>query len=154
MKGKLKNKLQDSKVWKWTKEKFPDIAGKGLELFGDLTGRESIENFGQWLQDKDIPQEEKKEIARLVNEEIKLLNEDRQSARNREIEIAKTKKSDWMMNATGLIGLGLLVFIVVCIVFIPRLENNEMLIHTLGIIEGVSISIFYYYFGYSKQKRD
>ncbi len=154
MKGKLKNKLQDSKVWKWTKEKFPDIAGKGLELFGDLTGRESVENFGQWLQDKDIPQEDKKEIARLVNEEIKLLNEDRQSARNREIEIAKTNKSDWMMNATGLIGLGLLVFIVVCIVFIPRLENNEMLIHTLGIIEGVSISIFYYYFGYSKQKRD
>ena len=154
MKGKLKNKLQDSKVWKWTKEKFPDIAGKGLELFGDLTGRESVENFGQWLQDKDLPEEDKKEIARLVNEEIKLLNEDRQSARNREIEIAKTKKSDWMMNVTGLIGLGLLVFIVVCIVFIPRLENNEMLIHTLGIIEGVSISIFYYYFGYSKQKRD
>ena len=72
MKGKLKNKLQDSKVWKWTKEKFPDIAGKGLELFGDLTGRESVENFGQWLQDKDIPEEDRKEAAQLTKIDLEV----------------------------------------------------------------------------------
>lgn len=72
MKGKLKNKLQDSKVWKWTKEKFPDIAGKGLELFGDLTGRESVENFGQWLQDIDIPEEDRKEAAQLTQIDLEV----------------------------------------------------------------------------------
>ena len=38
----MANKLKDSKLWVWAKDKFPDIAGKGLELFGDLTGRESV----------------------------------------------------------------------------------------------------------------
>jgi hypothetical protein len=45
-----KKKLKDSKLFKFAKEKLPDAIGKGLEIFGDLTGKESIENLGNWIQ--------------------------------------------------------------------------------------------------------
>jgi len=48
-------KLKDGKLFKLAKEKFPDILGKGIEIFGDLTGRESLENLGEWIQDKVNP---------------------------------------------------------------------------------------------------
>ena len=48
-------KLKDGKLFKLAKEKFPDILGKGIEIFGDLTGKESIENLGNWIQDKANP---------------------------------------------------------------------------------------------------
>jgi len=48
-------KLKDSKLFKLAKEKFPDTLGKGIEIFGDLTGRESLENLGEWIQDKVNP---------------------------------------------------------------------------------------------------
>ena len=43
-------KLRDGKLFKMAKEKFPDILGKGIEIFGDLTGKESIENLVEWIQ--------------------------------------------------------------------------------------------------------
>jgi len=48
-------KLKDSKLFKLAKEKFPDVLGKCIEIFGDLTGRESLENLGGWIQDKVNP---------------------------------------------------------------------------------------------------
>ena len=45
-----KKKLKDSKLFKFAKEKLPDAIGKGLEIFGDLTGKESLENLGNWIQ--------------------------------------------------------------------------------------------------------
>jgi hypothetical protein len=48
-------KLRDGKLFKMAKEKFPQILGKGIEIFGDLTGKESIENLGEWIQDKVNP---------------------------------------------------------------------------------------------------
>ena len=50
-----KGKLKDGKLFKLAKEKFPDILGKGIEIFGDLTGRDSLENLGEWIQDKVNP---------------------------------------------------------------------------------------------------
>ena len=47
---KDRKKLKDSKLFKFAKEKLPDAIGKGLEIFGDLTGKESIENLGNWIQ--------------------------------------------------------------------------------------------------------
>jgi len=47
---KDRKKLKDSKLFKFAKEKLPDAIGKGLEIFGDLTGKESLENLGNWIQ--------------------------------------------------------------------------------------------------------
>jgi hypothetical protein len=57
---------------------------------------------------------------------------DRESARNREIEIVKAGKFDYLFNLTGLIGLGVFVFIVYAIVYleIPK-ENKEIFIHLI-----------------------
>tara|TARA_R110002167_G_scaffold106599_6_gene273239 strand:- start:2926 stop:3405 length:480 start_codon:yes stop_codon:yes gene_type:complete len=50
MKEKERIKLKDSKLFKFAKEKLPNAIGKGLEIFGDLTGKDSIENLGNWIQ--------------------------------------------------------------------------------------------------------
>tara|TARA_R110002126_G_scaffold267008_2_gene410433 strand:- start:1738 stop:2214 length:477 start_codon:yes stop_codon:yes gene_type:complete len=50
MKDKERIKLKDSKLFKFAKEKLPNAIGKGLEIFGDLTGKDSIENLGNWIQ--------------------------------------------------------------------------------------------------------
>lgn len=60
-----KGKIKNSKVFKFIKDRFPDIAGKGLEVFGDLTGRESIESVGKWIQgEKELTAED---LAKLEN---------------------------------------------------------------------------------------
>ena len=53
--------------------------------------------------------------------------EDRNSARKREVEIVKTGATDWMMNVTGIIGLGSFIFLIYAIVFITVPEHNSEL---------------------------
>jgi hypothetical protein len=153
-----KQKLKDRPIFGWLKNKFPELAGKGLEVLGDLTGRESLEGLGKLIQGKeDMSPEDLQMFSAKMDFEYKCLElevKDRDSARNREIEIAKANKKDYMMKATGIIGLGLLVFVVISIVYKPSLQENKLLIHLLGIIEGVALSIFNYYFGSSKGSKD
>lgn len=153
-----KNKLKDSKLFKFAKEKLPDAVGKGLEIFGDLTGKESIENLGNWIQGQTtltpLEEIEFNKARELDLKELELYLTDVQNARDREIEIAKTGKKDPMMLITGLIGVLVFVFMVVAIVFKPELQDNKLLIHLLGMVEGVAITIFSYYYGSSKGSKD
>lgn len=153
-----KKKLKDRPVFKWLKEKFPDIVGNGLEVIGDLTGRESLESLGKLINGRDdISPDDMANYSLKMDYEYKQLElelQDRESARNREVEIAKTSKRDYMMTTSGIIGLGVFVFIVVAVVYKPELQDNKLLIHLMGMIEGVAISIFTYYFGSSKGSKD
>jgi hypothetical protein len=78
---------------------------------------------------------------------------DRDSARKREVGISETGRFDFMFNLTGIIGLGVFVFIVYAIVYldIPE-QNTEVWIHLIGISEGVVLSIFGYFFGSAVRK--
>jgi uncharacterized protein YqhQ len=79
--------------------------------------------------------------------------EDRDSARKREIEMAKAGGTDWMMVATGVTGLVSFIFSIYAVVYIPDVKENELFIHLLGMIEGVVISnLFAYYYGTSVKK--
>ena len=79
---------------------------------------------------------------------------DRDSARKREIEVAKTGKKDYMFNITGLVGLGVFVFIVYAITAIEIPEDNkEVWIHLIGICEGIVLSIFGFFYGSSSDKK-
>jgi len=151
--GKHKGRLKE-----WLKTKGKDALGKGLDIFGELTGKEGIEKIGEALQsDPDLSEEEKAEAAELVQlelEEFKLANKDRDSARMREIEIAKTAKTDWLMYATGLTALSTFVLMVCAVIWIPSVAENKLAIHLLGMIEGITGSIFFYYFGSSKGSKD
>lgn len=100
--------------------------------------------------DDTLTPEEKEEAHKALIEAYKAEVADRDSARNREVEIAKTGRFDLMYNLTGVVGLGAFSFIVYAIVYleIPA-ENKEVWIHLIGICEGIVLSIFGYFFGTS-----
>lgn len=79
--------------------------------------------------------------------------QDRESARNREIEIAKTGKGDWLMYVAGLTALGSFVLMVIAVIFTDQ-EGNSLFHQLMGIIEGVALTVFAYYFGTSKSSKD
>jgi hypothetical protein len=59
-----------------------------------------------------------------------------------------------MFNLTGIIGLASFAFIIYAIVYLSIPENNkEVWIHTIGIIEGVVLSIFGYFYGSSVKNK-
>ena len=96
------------------------------------------------------------EFEKLEIEELALIVQDLDSARNREVEIAKLGKGDWKMGVVLIFGLLLFGFIAYVIVFVTVPEENQTLFHHLvGMIEGaVAIKVFNYYFGSSKGSSD
>jgi hypothetical protein len=147
----MKKKFKDTKVGQFLKDKAPKILDKVGDLLPDSGVLGIVKNL------VDTSPELTPEDRELAHEQIKELYElevkDRESARNREVEIAKTGKFDFMFNLTGFIGLGVFVFIVYVIVYleVPK-DNKELFIHLIGIAEGVVLSIFGYYFGSAVKK--
>lgn len=143
-----KKPFKDTKVGKFLMKKLPDFAGAAL-TGGPLEAIKSLID-----DDPAITPEEKAQLHEELVELYKLEVADRDSARNREIEVAKTGRFDFMYNLTGVIGLGAFAFIVYAIVYleIPA-ENKEVWIHLIGICEGIVLSIFGYFYG-SAVKRD
>jgi hypothetical protein len=148
---KERKKFRDTKVGVFLKKKAPQI----LDVAGDLLPDKGVLGVVKNLIDNDntISPADKS----LIYEQLKELSEievaDRDSARGREVEIAKTDKHDWMFTLTGFIGLAVFCFIVYAIAYhqVPA-ENKELWIHLIGISEGVVLSIFGYYFGSALRK--
>ena len=100
--------------------------------------------------DEELTPEEKAEAHKALIEAYEAEVADRDSARNREVEIAKAGRTDWLFNITGLVGLGSFGVIIWAILYLDIPETNkELFYHLIGIVEGVSLSIFGYYFGTS-----
>lgn len=79
--------------------------------------------------------------------------QDRSSARVREAEFVKaTGHIDYLMWFLCVAGLAILTY---CLYSLTNkeLENKELFIHFLGIIEGVVVSMYSYYFGSSAGSR-
>ena len=90
-----------------------------------------------------------KELVQLYELEVA----DRDSARKREVEKAKTGQFDLMFNLTGIIGLSAFAFIIYAIVYLQIPESNkEVWIHLIGICEGIVLSIFGYFYGSAVRK--
>ena len=146
-----KKKFKDTKVGQFLKTKAPKI----LEKVGDLLPDSGVLGVVKNLIDKspELSPADRAAAHEQLKELYALEVQDRESARNREVEIAKTGKFDFLFTLTGLIGLGVFVFIVYAIVYleIPK-ENKEIFIHLIGIAEGVVLSIFGYYFGSAVKK--
>jgi hypothetical protein len=145
---KPRKKFRDTKLGKFLTEKAPKIIqtiGDVLPSNGTLGIVKNLINLSDELTDED------KEIAKkdLIEME-QIMLKDRESARNREIEIAKIHKIDILFYLTGLVGLASFCFMIYAIVYltIPT-DNKEVWIHLIGITEGIVISIFGYYFGSS-----
>jgi hypothetical protein len=100
--------------------------------------------------DDSLTPEEKEEAHKQRVEAYKAEVADRESARSREVEVAKAGRVDWLFNLTGIVGLGAFGFIIYAIIKVEVPEaNQEIFIHGIGIVEGVALSIFGYFFGTS-----
>jgi len=100
--------------------------------------------------DDSLTPEEKEEAHKQLVEAYKAEVADRESARSREVEVAKAGRVDWLFNLTGIVGLGAFGFIIYAIIKVEVPEaNKEIFIHGIGIVEGVALSIFGYFFGTS-----
>ena len=100
--------------------------------------------------DEDLTPEDKELAAQALVRAYEAEVSDRDSARKREVEVAKTGKNDWLFSLTGVVGLGSFAVIIWAILAleIPT-ENKELFYHLIGIVEGISLSIFGYFFGTS-----
>ena len=145
----MSEKIKDTKIGKWLKEKAPKV----LDVVGDLLPDQGYLGVVKNLisSDPDVSPEQEAEFDQMAFE---LEAADRASARNREIEIAKaTGKTDWMMILTGVVGLFSFLFTIYAVVYIENVRENELFIHLMGMIEGVVIgNIFAYYYGASVKK--
>ncbi len=144
-------KFRDTAVGQYLKVKAPDILSK----VGHLLPESGVLGIVKNLVDSstELKPEEKESLNNRINELYELEFKDRDSARNREIEIAKTGHHDFLFTTTGIVGLSVFVFIVYAIIFLEVPDKNkEIFIHLIGIAEGVVLSIFGYYFGSAVKK--
>lgn len=146
-----KKKFKDTKVGQFLIGKAPEI----LEVAGDLLPDAGLLGTVAKLIDKspDLTPEDKEQAHNQLKELYALEVADRDSARVRETEIAKTGRFDLMFNLTGIIGLSAFAFIIYAIVYLEIPETNkEVWIHLIGICEGIVLSIFGYFYGSAVRK--
>jgi len=144
-------KLKDTKLGKLLVKISPKI----LKVAGDLLPDAGVLGVVSKMiaDDPNISAEDKKMLQDQHKELYKLEIEDRDSARKREVEIAKTGKKDYMMQLTGIVGLLSFAFIIYAVVYVPSVTDNDLFVHLMGMVEGVVISnIFAYYYGTSAKK--
>ena len=141
---KDKKPFKNTAVGKFLMQKLPSLAEAAL-TDGPLGALKALID-----NDPSIGPAEKEMLHNQLVEAYKAEVSDRDSARRREVEMAKAKKSDWLFSLTGVVGLGAFAVIIWAILAIEiPAENKHMFVHLIGIIEGVALSIFGYYFGTS-----
>ena len=150
-KRKDRKKFKETKVGIFIKDKAPEILDTVGDLLPDAGVLGVVKNLIN-ISDKFTPEEKEvltEDLAQMYETEVK----DRDSARNREVEMSRLGSKDFMFTLTGLIGLGVFCFIVYAIAFLQIPDaNKEIWIHLIGISEGVVLSIFGYYFGSAMKK--
>jgi hypothetical protein len=140
--------FKETKVGKFILDKLPGFVSGALPDKGVLgVVKNLIDN------DPAVTPEEKAQMHEELVQLYELEVADRDSARKREVEKAKTGGFDLMFNLTGLTGLGAFAFIIYAIVYLQIPESNkEVWIHLIGICEGIVLSIFGYFFGSAIRK--
>ena len=137
----MKKPLSETKVGQLLSKVLPDKGITGvLKDFLDL--------------DDTLSPEDKEKAAETLLKAYEAEVSDRDSARKREVEVTKTGKFDFLFNLTGLVGLtafGIIVWAILAL-DIPE-SNKELFYHLIGIVEGVTLSIFGYYFGTSMNNK-
>jgi len=141
-----------------SKKPFKDT--KVGKLLGKVTGllpEKGILGVLKQVIDTDdtMTPEEKEDAHNALLEAYKAEVADRDSARQREVEVTKSGRVDWLFNITGLAGLAAFGIIIYAIISLEIPEGNkELFYHLIGIVEGVALSIYGYYFGTSMKDND
>lgn len=154
-----KKPFRETKLGKFLTQKVPKVLDKVGDFLPDkgLLGivKQMVDN------DPDVPDADKLEFNRLLldheREMFALEISDRDSARDREAELAKANRTDHLMYVAGYVAMGTFISMVASVIYasIKGIPIENSLFHQLmGIIEGVALSVFGYYFGASKGSRD
>ena len=147
----MSKKFKETKLGIFLGNTAPHI----LEMAGDLLPDAGVLGMVKNLIEKDekIKPEDRKAALAQTKEMYELEIKDRESARNREVEVKKAGGKDTMMILTGIVGLASFLFIIYAVVYEEGVLHNELFVHLMGMIEGVVISnIFAYYYGTSAEK--
>ena len=142
-------KLKESKIGAWLKDKAPKV----LEIVSDLTGIEALDRVGDLIKGESMSLQDKLEFERLLSEErmevMRLEVERIKNAQDREVGVVQaTGKPDYFQWIVGCVGLGVFAMIVINGLFYD-IVNEKVYFHLLGIVEGIVLGIFGYYFGSS-----
>lgn len=145
-KSMSKKPFKETKVGKFLFNKIPSLAGDILPDKGILGVVKNLID-----SDDSMGQQEKDDLYKELYE---MEVADRDSARQREVEVKKAGGQDWMMFITGIVGLASFIFTIYAVVYVPSVVENDLFVHLMGMIEGVVISnIFAYYYGTSADKK-
>jgi len=144
--GNHGSKLKDTKLGQWFRNKAP----QHLDTIGDLVpGGQAIKAIGALIDATTESDTERAEAHALLAEAEA---QDRADAREREVQFTQaTGRRDWMQTAVG--GIGMIAFLLMIWWATQGVVEREVYFHLLGVVEGVAVTIFGYYFGAS-QKSD
>ena len=149
-----KKPFRETKVGKVLIDKAPQV----LDMVGDILPDQGALGLVKNIISKDdsISESEKAAIIAEVNQELELLrleNEDRASARSRDVEVTKAGGDNLIMKTVAFTMLGLLVLCVVAVLFFDL--KNENLAHLIvGEIFGAVLAMVVYYFGSTRGSKE
>ena len=145
-----KKKFKDTAVGKFLTSKVPGALG----VIGDVLPDQGVFGIAKNLIGSNkLNPAEKAEAMRLLIEEEEMYMRDRSNARQREVDLAKAGKMDWMMKVVGLTVLGLFAFAMVSVFFFSFI-NGELAHFMLGELSTMVVGIVAYYYGTSKSSSD
>lgn len=164
--------LKDSKLFQFINEKIKPFAGDVLQVVGDITGRESLEKVGQFLNGKRevdaqaqaawVEFEERKlefelDFQKLELEVFKAEMADRENARSREVEYMKASggKRDWLMGAAVAVALVMYIGAFSFLAFGPVVPDGKKDLFNMGVGQVFTFAgmVFAYYLGTTKSSR-
>ena len=164
----LLKKFKQSKLAEFIREKVKPVVGDVLEVVGDITGRDSVERLGQFLNDRKEDNEQVKalyyefekykmewqlelesirmqhglEVMRVETEQMKIAIDDKDSARAMYVDHMRLNggKKDIVQIALSLFILAITAYMIIFLSFWQVPEKNERLFDL--ILGGLVISSF------------
>ena len=174
-KPKLIERLKQSGLATFMREKVKPIAGDVLEIVGDITGVDAVERVGELLNKRKENDENVRALAAEFEEkrlewameiertrmevgleEMRLEVQDKQGARHTEIQRLQATggKRDWLMMAVGACIIACFLFYAYCSVFyVIHPENREFFIEMRATARDAMMMLIGYYFGSSLSSR-
>lgn len=147
-----KKLFKETKLGKFLSEKVPHV----LDLVSDVLPDRGVLGVIKRAVDKaDLSPEDHQEFIQLYLDHERELYEmeikDRDSARQREVELAKTGRHDFLMYITGIIILMAFCVVVYASIFMHVEGDHFVRISTM--VETLTVGIAGYYFGSSKMSK-
>lgn len=138
--------MKNNKLLTFIKSKAPQL----LDNAGDLLPNNGVLGIVKNLidTDEDNTPEERQELRNHLLELLAQEVEDRKSAREMRSEQIKSGKADPLYYASGFVALSAFGIILYTIIYLQVPESNSAMFHQMiGLVEGIVLSIFAFFFG-------